>query len=71
MSKKGLKWNNNLLGSGPAASQRGDAPEVGQRKRLSLCLDGETYHALRVRSLETGETHQTMMEAAVKYWLGI
>ena len=71
MNKKGLAWNSLLLGSGPATSQRGEVSLETHRKRLSLCLDGETYCALRMRAVETGNTHQNMMEAAVRAWLGL
>ena len=38
-------------------------------KRLTLALDGDTYKALRQLGLDTDQTNQTMMEAAVKEYL--
>lgn len=34
-------------------------------KRLTLALDGETYKRLRLLAVETGKTHQTIIEEAL------
>jgi len=38
-------------------------------KRLTLALDGDTYRRLRLMSVETGKTHQDLIERALKEFL--
>ncbi len=35
-------------------------------KKLTVELDGETYKRLRIYAAETGQTHQEIMEGAVR-----
>lgn len=35
-------------------------------KRLTLALDGETYRRLRLLAVETGKTHQDLIEKALR-----
>lgn len=38
-------------------------------KRLTLALDGETYRRLRMHAVETDQTHQDILEAALVEYL--
>lgn len=38
-------------------------------KRLTLALDGETYKRLRLHAVETDQTHQDILEAALAEYL--
>lgn len=38
-------------------------------KRLTLALDGETYRRLRLHAVETDQTHQDILEAALTEYL--
>lgn len=38
-------------------------------KRLTLALDGETYRRLRLHAVETDQTHQNILEAALAEYL--
>ena len=38
-------------------------------KRLTLALDGQTYRRLRMHAVETDQTHQDILEAALTEYL--
>lgn len=38
-------------------------------KRLTLALDGDTYRRLRMHAVETDQTHQDILEAALTEYL--
>lgn len=55
--------------------QRGavQAPTEGRKvtkrtgeRRLTLALDGETYQRLRLHAARTGQTHQAVLETALR-----
>ena len=56
---------------GAALSNNQPKPAPRKRegeKRLTLALDGETYRRLRMHAVETDQTHQDILEAAlIKY----
>ncbi len=48
-------------------TQRGNKHERRPNaKKLTVELDGETYKRLRLYAAETGQTHQEILEGAVK-----
>lgn len=56
--------------------QRGAEPDIPRKsskrdgeKRLTLALDGETYRRLRIHAVETDQTHQSILEAALVEYL--
>lgn len=53
----------------PPAKVSAPEPKSLPSKRLSLALDGETYRTLRLHAIETDQTHQDIMAAAVNAYL--
>lgn len=56
-------------GSAPAALTKTPAKKREGEKRLTLALDGETYRRLRIHAAKTDQTHQDILERALKEYL--
>lgn len=53
-------------GAVPSNTESKPAPKKREgEKRLTLALDGETYRRLRLHAVETDQTHQKILEAAL------
>lgn len=53
-------------------AEKAETPKPVKRegeKRLTLALDGATYKRLRLHSVDTDETHQDIIERALKEYL--
>jgi hypothetical protein len=44
-------------------------PKREGEKRLTLALDGETYRRLRLHAVDTDQTHQAILELALRHYL--
>ena len=54
----------------PPSKPAAKAPKKRQgEKRLTLALDGDTYHRLRMHAAETDQTHQDILETALAEYL--
>ena len=57
-------------GAASSNNQPNLAPKKREgEKRLTLALDGETYRRLRMHAVETDQTHQDILEAALVEYL--
>lgn len=57
-------------GAAPLTTGARPAPKKREgEKRLTLALDGETYRRLRMHAVETDQTHQDILEAALAEYL--
>lgn len=57
-------------GAAPSSTKPKPTPKKREgEKRLTLALDGETYRRLRLHAVETDQTHQNILEAALTEYL--
>lgn len=57
-------------GAAPSNTEPKPPPKKREgEKRLTLALDGETYRRLRLHAVETDQTHQNILEAALAEYL--
>jgi len=56
-------------GTSHSAQEEKKRPKRIAEKRLTLALDGETYRRLRMHAATTDQTHQDILEAALKTYL--